>query len=102
MYRSIGSIDKNGLSKTDRDAVANTIRHLRKHLEQIPVIRIEAIRGVGYQMIILFPHLTRNRIKIQYPPITMLKTVYIYLSNNCQIACFLKNITPASNLKYMG
>lgn len=49
MYRSIGSIDKNGLSKTDRDAVANTIRHLRKHLEQIPVIRIEAIRGVGYQ-----------------------------------------------------
>lgn len=48
---------KNGLSKTDRDAVANTIRHLRKHLEQIPVIRIEAIRGVGYQMIISVPAL---------------------------------------------
>ena len=43
---------KNGLSKADRDAVANAIRHLRKHLEQIPVIRIEAIRGLGYQMII--------------------------------------------------
>ena len=41
---------KKGLSKTDRDAVANAIRHLRKHLEQIPVIRIEAIRGLGYQM----------------------------------------------------
>lgn len=48
---------KDGLSKTDRDAVANAIRHLRKHLEQIPVIRIEAIRGLGYHMIISAPTL---------------------------------------------
>lgn len=48
---------KDGLSKTDRDAVANAIRHLRKHLEQIPVIRIETIRGLGYQMIISAPAL---------------------------------------------
>ncbi len=43
---------KYGLSKADRDAVANAIRHLRKHLEQIPIIQIEAIRGLGYQMVI--------------------------------------------------
>lgn len=42
---------KYGLSKTDRDAVSSSIRHLRKHLEQIPAVQIEAIRGVGYQMI---------------------------------------------------
>ena len=46
---------KNGLSKTDRDAVANAVRHLRKHLEQIPVIQIVPIRGTGYQMIIQEP-----------------------------------------------
>ncbi|RHR91251.1 hypothetical protein [Parabacteroides sp. AF14-59] len=46
---------KNGLSKTDRDAVANAIRHLRIHLKQIPVIEIEPLRGIGYQMIILNP-----------------------------------------------
>ena len=44
---------KNGLSKTDRDAVANAIRHLRTHLKQIAVIKIEPIRGIGYQMIFL-------------------------------------------------
>lgn len=43
---------KNGVSKSDRDVVANVIRHLRVHLEPIPVIQIETIRGVGYQMII--------------------------------------------------
>jgi len=51
LFRSI----KNGLSKTDRDAVANAIRHLRIHLKQIPVIEIEPLRGIGYQMIILNP-----------------------------------------------
>lgn len=49
LFRSI----KNGLSKTDRDAVANAIRHLRTHLKQIAVIKIEPIRGIGYQMIFL-------------------------------------------------
>ncbi|MBP8893314.1 MAG: hypothetical protein KBH09_13255, partial [Saprospiraceae bacterium] len=43
----------NGLSKTDRDAVANAIRHLRTHLKQIAVIKIEPLRGIGYQMIFL-------------------------------------------------
>lgn len=46
---------KDGLSKTDRDAVTNAIRHLRIHLKPIPVIRIESMRGTGYQMIILTP-----------------------------------------------
>ena len=43
---------KNGLSKTDRDATSNTVRHLRTHLKPIHVIGIESIRGIGYQMII--------------------------------------------------
>ena len=43
---------RNGLSKSDRDAVSNTIRNLRKRLNSIPVIEIKQINGKGYQMFI--------------------------------------------------
>ena len=46
---------KNELSKSDRDAVASTIRNLRTHLKPLSFIQIESIRSTGYQMLISNP-----------------------------------------------
>lgn len=46
---------KDGLSKSDRNAVASTIRHLRERLKPIPIIEIKQLSGVGYQMLIKDP-----------------------------------------------
>lgn len=51
----LGRSVKNKLSKSDRDAVASTIHHLRGQLCQLPFIKIETIRGNGYQMFFSSP-----------------------------------------------